>query len=448
MDSFSQTLENTRFIFPRSSGMNTLLARTSALFFTATLILSTASRKFCNLNLLIPTFVTLCQRPYNISDQPTRPAAVQQPDGGNVEQADVVVIGAGVVGLAIARAFALKGRDVLVLEAAETIGTGISSRNSEVVHAGLYYPETSLKAQFCVEGRKALTAYCQERGVELQHCGKLIVAVTPDQVAGLHVIKQQAEKNGVDDLVLTDAREVKRLEPELHCAAALMSPSSGIIDSHQLMLAYQGDVEASGGVVLFHAPVVAGKQSGTRIILTVGPQSEVEIAARMVVNSAGLAAQNVAAAIMGPHPSIPPLHLAKGNYFALSGQSPFKRLVYPMPEPGGLGIHFTLDLKGSGRFGPDVEWIDKPDYDVDPKRVQHFHDSIRRYWPAVDINRLHPAYAGIRPKVERPGGSATDFIIHNAAQHGIPGLINLYGIESPGLTASLAIGEHVTKLSP
>jgi L-2-hydroxyglutarate oxidase LhgO len=362
-----------------------------------------------------------------------------------VEQADVVVIGAGVVGLAIARHLSLAGREVLVLESAEAIGTGVSSRNSEVLHAGLYYNQNSLKARFCVSGKHLLRAYCRERAIGLNQCGKLVVAEKLEQLPELARIKEQGERNGVDDLRILTAAEAHALEPELRCVGALFSPSSGIIDSHQYMLALQGDAEAKNCTVVFHAPVASGRIAGDRIILAAG---DIEIESRLAINSAGLSAQPVAAAITGfDRKFIPPLHYAKGNYFSLSGKSPFSRLVYPMPEPGGLGIHFTLDLAGSGRFGPDVEWIDSPDYDVDGARAAVFADRIKRYWPGLNPDMLHAAYAGIRPKVERPGGSSTDFIIQGPAQHGCPGIINLFGIESPGLTASLAIAGYVGEMA-
>ena len=370
---------------------------------------------------------------------------IGQVKGVCVERADVVVIGAGVVGLAIARHLSLAGREVLVLESAEAIGTGISSRNSEVLHAGLYYTQHSLKARLCVAGKHMLRAYCRERAIGLSQCGKLVAAEKPEQLSDLTGIKQRGERNGVDDLRILTAAEALALEPELQCVGALLSPSSGIIDSHQLMLALQGDAEAKNCTVVFHAPVASGRIAGDRIIFAAG---DIEIESRLAINSAGLCAQAVAASVTGFDKNfIPPLHCAKGNYFSLSGKSPFSRLIYPMPEPGGLGIHFTLDLAGAGRFGPDVEWIDSPDYEVDGTRAAVFFERIKRYWPGIKPDMLHAAYAGIRPKVERPGGSTTDFIIQGPAQHGCPGIINLFGIESPGLTASLAIAEHVGKMA-
>ncbi len=365
-----------------------------------------------------------------------------------MERVDVIVVGAGVVGLAIARQLSLDGRDVLLLERAESFGTGVSSRNSEVVHGGLYYGQHSLKARFCVSGRHMLRAYCAQRGIEARQCGKIIVADQAAQVPQLLALKAQGEGNGVNDLRLLSESDVYALEPEISCAAGLLSPSSGIVDSHQFMLALLGDATAKGCTPVFHAPVKSGHVVNGKVAIVAGGDSGVEIEARLVVNSAGLGAQALASAISGLNPSfIPPLHLAKGNYFALSGKAPFSHLVYPMPEPGGLGIHFTLDLAGAGRFGPDVEWIESPDYEVDARRAQSFSASIARYWPGIRPDMLHPAYAGIRPKVERPGGSGTDFIIQGPAQHGCQGLINLFGIESPGLTASLAIAEYVGEIA-
>ena len=365
-----------------------------------------------------------------------------------VEQADVIVVGAGAVGLAIARQLSLDGRGVLVVEREETIGSGVSSRNSEVIHAGLYYPENSLKARLCVSGRDMLYHYCKERGVDHQSCGKLVVAERPEQLQQLLAIRAQAELNGVSDTRIISAEEARALEPELRCAGALLSPSTGVIDGHQYMLALQGDAEAAGASVILRAPFISGRTNGGKIVLNAGADGGMEIEASLVINSASLSAQAIARSIQGFDPNfVPPLHLAKGNYFALSGRPPFSRLVYPMPEPGGLGIHFTIDVAGAGRFGPDVEWVDRLDYNVDASRGPRFQQSIERYWPGLDPGRLQPAYAGIRPKIERPGGSGSDFIIQGPAEHGCAGLINLFGIESPGLTASLAIAAHVGRIA-
>jgi L-2-hydroxyglutarate oxidase LhgO len=361
------------------------------------------------------------------------------------DSVECVVIGAGVVGLAVARACALAGLDTLVLEAESAIGTGTSARNSEVIHAGLYYPRGSLKARLCVQGRQALYAYCAARHVDHRRCGKLIVATHDTQIDSLKRIQTAAAANGVRDLRWLDARQAQTLEPALQCVAALESPSTGIIDSHGLMLALQGDLEAAGGLVALRSPVLSGRVlPGAGILLRIGGDEPVELLARRVVNCAGLHAQTVAASLDSlPPASIPAGRYAKGNYYALSGQAPFSRLLYPVPEPGGLGVHLTLDLGGQARFGPDVEWIDTIDYRVDPARAEGFYAAIRRYWPGLRDGALHPDYAGIRPKLVMPAGQDADFLIQDAGSHGIPGLVHLYGIESPGLTACLAIADTV-----
>ena len=363
---------------------------------------------------------------------------------------DCVVIGAGVVGLAVARALALEGREVVVLEAADAIGTETSSRNSEVIHAGIYYPAGSLKARFCVEGKHFLYAYCAERGIPHRRCGKMIVATRPGQDAYLEKLRAQAIANGVDDLQLVDGAAARAIEPELACDAALLSPSTGIIDSHSLMLAYQGDAEAHGAMVAFLSPVLGGEVRNDGIDLRVGGAEPTTLRARLVVNAAGLGAQAVAGSIAGiPAARVPPLHYAKGNYFSLAGRSPFSRLVYPVPEPGGLGVHISIDLAGQARFGPDVEWIEDIAYDVDPRRADGFYAEVRRYWPGLRDGALQPAYAGIRPKLGPAGTPAADFVVEGPEDHGVPGLVNLFGIESPGLTASPAIAACVAaKLRP
>jgi L-2-hydroxyglutarate oxidase LhgO len=363
---------------------------------------------------------------------------------------DCVVIGAGVVGLAVARALALEGREVVVLEAADAIGTETSSRNSEVIHAGIYYPAGSLKARFCVEGKHFLYAYCAERGIPHRRCGKMIVATRPGQDAYLDKLRAQAIANGVDDLQLVDGAAARAIEPELACDAALLSPSTGIIDSHSLMLAYQGDAEAHGAMVAFLSPVLGGDVRNDGIDLRVGGAEPTTLRARLVVNAAGLGAQAVAGSIAGiPAARVPPLHYAKGNYFSLAGRSPFSRLVYPVPEPGGLGVHISIDLAGQARFGPDVEWIEDIAYDVDPRRADGFYAEVRRYWPGLRDGALQPAYAGIRPKLGPAGTPAADFVVEGPEDHGVPGLVNLFGIESPGLTASPAIAACVVaKLRP
>ena len=364
------------------------------------------------------------------------------------ERVDAVVIGAGAVGLAVARALALRGREVIVLEAADAIGTGTSSRNSEVIHAGIYYPQGSLKARLCVAGRKALYGYCRERGVEARAVGKLIVATDEEQVPVLRTIRQAAERNGVDDLAWLDKTDVARLEPQVRATAGLYSPATGIVDSHALMLAYQGDLEAHGGVVAFESPVLEGAVGDDGIRLSIGGDEPMTLEARTVVNAAGLGAPAVAGAIGVPSGHVPTAYFAKGNYFSLSGvRAPFRHLIYPVPEQAGLGIHATIDLGGQVRFGPDVEWVDAPDYEVDPTRREKFYASIRRYWPDLPDGALRADYAGIRPKIVPQGQPAADFVIAGPVQHGCPGLVNLFGIESPGLTASLAIGDAVAALA-
>lgn len=360
------------------------------------------------------------------------------------EKVECVVIGAGVVGLAIARALALRGRETWVLEAAQAIGTGTSSRNSEVIHAGVYYTPGSAKAALCVAGKHLLYAYCAARGVEHRRCGKLIVAADQEQVQALQKIAATARANGVPDLQWLSATEAQDMEPALRCAAALLSPSTGIIDSHGLMLALQADLEDAGGTVAVRAPVRRGQCDPDAIRLEVGPDDVVEVCAQFVVNSAGLHAQELARRIEGiPAGSIPAAVYAKGCYYVLQGKSPFRRLIYPLPVPGGLGVHLTLDLAGRARFGPDVEWVEKLDYSVDPGRADRFYGAIRNYWPDLPDGALHPGYAGIRPQLRRPGGPGVDFLIQGPEAHGVRGLINLYGIESPGLTAALAIAERV-----
>ncbi|GAA0778883.1 NAD(P)/FAD-dependent oxidoreductase [Castellaniella ginsengisoli] len=364
------------------------------------------------------------------------------------DRIDCVVIGAGVVGLAVARACARSGLETLVLEAEAAIGTATSARNSEVIHAGLYYPRGSLKARLCVQGRQALYDYCASHGIAHRRCGKLIVATDDAQIDALRRIAAAADSNGVRDLRRLDAAQAQAREPALRCVAALESPSTGIIDSHSLMLALQGDLEAAGGLLALRSPALSGLvlKDGGGILLRIGGDEPMELIARRVVNCAGLHAQAVAAALDGlPPGSIPAGRYAKGNYYALSGKAPFSRLIYPVPEPGGLGVHLTLDLGGHARFGPDVEWIDGIDYRVDPARADGFYAAIRRYWPGLRDGALHPDYAGIRPKLIVPAGRDADFLIQDVRAHGVPGLVNLYGIESPGLTACLAIAAEVTQ---
>ncbi|MEQ6434156.1 NAD(P)/FAD-dependent oxidoreductase [Comamonas sp. w2-DMI] len=363
-----------------------------------------------------------------------------------VDRVDCVVVGAGVVGLAVARALALAGREVMVLEAEDAIGTGTSSRNSEVIHAGIYYPQGSLKAMLCVRGKELLYRYCETRGVEHRRCGKLIVATSAEQVQQLHGIQAKAAANGVADLQWLQAAEAKALEPALHCEAALLSPSTGIVDSHGLMLSLQGDLENAGGMVVLHAALQAARILSDGILLTM--VDGMQLHAATVVNAAGLNAPALARRFEGfSQQHVPEAFFAKGNYFTLTGRAPFRHLVYPVPEAAGLGVHLTLDLGGQAKFGPDVQWVDNArDLQVDGRRADAFYAEIRRYWPALKDGSLVSGYAGIRPKISGPGAPAADFWIQGPGQHGVPGVVQLFGIESPGLTSSLAIGEYVAAM--
>lgn len=360
------------------------------------------------------------------------------------DEIDCVVIGAGVIGLAVARALALCGREVVLLEATREIGSATSSRNSEVIHAGIYYPKDSLKARLCVEGRDRLYAFCASHSVPHRRLGKLIVAATDAQRDELEALAAKAAANGVTDILPLERAGIAKREPAISAVAGLFSPSTGIIDSHGYMLALRGDAEAAGAMIAFDSPVLGGEAKPNGILLRVGGGAAIEILCRHLVNAAGLGAQAVARAIAGLDATlVPPLHYAKGNYFVLAGRTPFRHLIYPVPEPAGLGIHVTLDMTGAARFGPDVQWIDRIDYAVDPGRAASFYAAIRRYWPGLPDGALLPGYAGIRPKLQPPGGAAEDFMIQGPAAHGVPGLVNLYGIESPGLTASLALADLV-----
>jgi L-2-hydroxyglutarate oxidase LhgO len=364
-----------------------------------------------------------------------------------MDRIECLVIGAGVVGLAVARAMAARGREVIVLEAGEAVGIGTSSRNSEVIHAGLYYPRGSLKAELCVRGRAMLYEYCEARGVPYSRCGKLLVATARNQLPQLAVIQHKAMENGVTDLVHVSGAEAMAMEPQLQCVEAVLSPQTGIVDSHQFMLALQGDAERDGAIVAFHTPVTDIDARDGCFIVETGGEAPMSFQADCVVNSAGLYANQIARNIRGLDVwYVPPLYFAKGNYFSVSGRTPFERLIYPMPNEAGLGVHLTIDMGGQAKFGPDVEWIQKIDYAVDPQRASSFYAAIRAYWPNLPDDALQPAYAGIRPKLSGPGQPAADFVIQGRAAHGMAGLVNLFGIESPGLTASLAIAEKVARM--
>jgi L-2-hydroxyglutarate oxidase LhgO len=364
------------------------------------------------------------------------------------DRIDCVVIGAGVVGLATARALALAGREVLLLEAESHAGTVTSARNSGVIHAGLYYTPGSFKARFCVAGNRALYEYCRPRGIDHQNCGKLIIAngVEEEQVL-LHLL-ERAHANDVDGVRLVSSSEAHKMEPELRCAAALHCPTSGIVDQHPYMLALQGDMENAGGTLVCECRVESLARATAGWSIRTGGASATEIEARFVVNSAGLGAVDLLDRIEGyPKNRIPTLHLARGNYFTVAARSPFHHLIYPVPHAAGLGIHATLDLGRRVRFGPDVEWIDEIDYSVNTARAPLFYDAIRRYWPGLAADALLPDYTGIRPKLHGPGESQPDFRIESVAEHGLPGLVNLLGIESPGLTSSLALGDYAASFA-
>jgi L-2-hydroxyglutarate oxidase LhgO len=365
-----------------------------------------------------------------------------------MDKVDCIVIGAGVIGLAVARRLALSGREVIVLEAAEGIGTVTSSRNSEVIHAGIYYKAGSWMARMCVGGKHALYRYCDEHGIPYRNCGKLIVATTAKETERLQSIRAHAEANGVADMQTLSGDAARALEPALNCDAALLSPSTGIIDSHAYMLALRGDAEAAGAVFAFYTPLERARATANHIEIETGGDAPMTLACDLLVNSAGLSAPAVARCIEGmPIELIPAPYLAKGNYFSCSARAPFSRLIYPVPEPGGLGVHLTLDMAGQARFGPDVEWVDAIDYAVDPARAERFYPAIRRYWPTLPDGALMPSYSGIRPKIVPPAVASQDFLMQGPRDHGVAGLINLFGIESPGLTSSLAIADHVADMA-
>jgi L-2-hydroxyglutarate oxidase LhgO len=361
-----------------------------------------------------------------------------------VDAVECVVVGAGVVGLAVARALALGGREVIVLERASGIGFETSSRNSEVIHSGIYYPKGSLKAKTCLSGRERLYRYCREHGVPHKKLGKLIVACAPEEIPGLQRIAAAAAANGVRELEWLSAAEAQRLEPEIRCVAGLLSPETGIIDSHALMLSFEAEAEAAGAMIAFASPLLRGRVCERGFELFVGGAEPTVVFSKILVNSAGLYAPAVARSIEGVgEGSIPHAYFCRGAYYTLSGRSPFRRLVYPVPPPGGLGIHVTLDLAGQARFGPDVEWISTIDYAVDPARAPSFYRAVRTYWPGLEDGALQPGYTGIRPKISGPAEPAADFAVQGPEVHGISGLVNLYGIESPGLTASLPLADEV-----
>ena len=358
---------------------------------------------------------------------------------------DALVIGAGVVGLALARALARQGQSVIILEKNEGIGMETSSRNSEVIHAGLYYPTGSLKAQLCVEGKQALYRFCTDYHVPHKRCGKLIVAVTDDEISAIDAIRQKGIANGVDDLVWLSGEEAHAMEPALSCVAALHSPSTGIIDSHAYMLALQGDLEAHGGAIAFNTGFVSARACPSGF--EVRADGDVTLTATRLINAGGLHASSAARAIKGLDAQhVPETNYAKGNYFSLTKRAPFSRLIYPAPHTHGLGVHLTLDMAGAAKFGPDVEWVETLDYEVDPRRGDGFYAAIRTYWPALPAGALQASYAGIRPKICGPHDPAADFRIDAEAVHGVRNLVNLFGIESPGLTSSLAIADRVAKL--
>ncbi|MFA6266540.1 MAG: NAD(P)/FAD-dependent oxidoreductase [Pseudolabrys sp.] len=358
----------------------------------------------------------------------------------------VLVIGAGVVGLAVARAAALRGHEVIVAEAEGAIGTGISSRNSEVIHGGMYYPTGSLRARHCVAGRRLLYAFCASHGVPHRKCGKLIVATNDAETAKVGEIAAQGKINDVEGLTMLSAAEAMALEPALTCTAALLSPETGIVDVHSYMLALRGDIEDAGGAIAFNTPVTGVTRKNGQWLVSFGGSEAGEMAFDAVVNCGGLSAQTIARSMTDyPAERVPKRMLAKGNYFTYVGKPVFSHLIYPTPVAGGLGTHVTLDLGGRMRFGPDVEWIDEEYYPVDPRRADVFYDRIRTYWPTLKDGTLAPDYSGIRPKLTGPGEPAADFLIDVPAQHGLPGLVQMFGIESPGLTSSLSLAGYVAE---
>ncbi len=365
-----------------------------------------------------------------------------------METADCVVIGAGVVGLAVARAMARKGREVLIIESADDFGTGTSSRNSEVIHAGIFYEHGSFKERLCIEGRDKLYAFCDAYGVTYKRTTKLVYAADEDEVPHLKKLQAHAAEAGVY-MTWMNGKDTTRLEPHLRCAAALHSPLTGIVDSHAYMLALLGDAEAHGATIAYNSPVTGGRDGEDGIVLDIGGTASMSLKARTVINCAGLGAQTVSEGLKGLAPkSIPPLHYAKGSYFYLTGKPPFKRLIYPLPGATSLGLHYTLDLSGQGRFGPDIEYVKSIDYTVDENRADKFYTAVRKYWPDLPDGALRPGYAGIRPKLQGQDEPRRDFEIQGPSVTGVNGFVALYGIESPGLTSSLAIADTVAERLP
>ena len=361
---------------------------------------------------------------------------------------DAIVVGAGVVGLAAAYSLSQRGLAVIVLETEDHVGQGVSSRNSEVIHGGLYYPTGSLRARLCVTGRRMLYAFLARHHVAHEKCGKLVVATELDDVGKLEAIWEQALINDVENMQRLTAAQAKVLEPEVRAQAALLSPESGIMDSHGYMLALVGEIENAGGAIALSTPFEgAAPLEGGGFSVRAGGAEPIVLTTRLLVIAASLGAQAAAATIEGyPRDQVPALHFGKGSYFAYHGKAPFSRLVYPTPIPGALGTHYRRDLGGQARFGPDLEWVEHPDYTVDPARADSFYAYVRKFWPGLPDDSLSPDYAGIRPKIHGPGEPHPDFRIDSEAVHGLPGLIALFGIESPGLTSSLAIGEEVARI--
>jgi L-2-hydroxyglutarate oxidase LhgO len=366
---------------------------------------------------------------------------------GNAMQ--VLVVGAGVIGLAIARAAALRGHDVTVAEVTGGIANGVSSRNSEVIHAGLYYPTNTLRALHCVRGRRMLYEFCASHGVAHNKCGKLVVATNEAELAKVETISKQAEMNGVENTEIIGGNAARAMEGELSCIGALLSSETGIIDSHGYMLALWGELEDRGGMIAFETPVERLSYKAPQWHVQFGGRDAGVMQFDAVVNAAGLSAQGLARHIEGyPAAKVPRLVLGKGNYFGFAGRPVFSRLIYPTPIDGGLGVHVTLDLAGRMRFGPDVEWITEENYTVDPRRADSFYERIRTYWPGLPEDSLVPDYCGIRPKLTGPGEPAADFMIATETVHGFPRLVNLFGIESPGLTSSLSLAEEIVGYLP